>query len=89
MKDLTDNKKFWNTVKPIFSNKAKGSSHISLIENDKLLTAEEDVTETLNKHFVDSVKNLVEKDSSSAYITDKSVNACPVKNIIEKFCNHA
>ena len=88
MKKLTDNQKFWNTVKPIFSNKAKGSSHISLIENDKLLTAEEDVTETLNKHFVESVKNLVEKDSSSAYITDNSVNACPVKNIIEKFRNH-
>ena len=48
MKNLTDNKKFRDTIKPIFSNKAKGSSNITLIEDKKLLTSEEDVTETLN-----------------------------------------
>ena len=69
MNNLTDNKKFWDTIKPIFSNKAKGSSNITLIENKKLLTSEEDVTETLNNHFIESVKALVDNDSCCAYIT--------------------
>ena len=72
MKNLTDNKKFWDTIKPIFSNKAKGSSNITLIEDKKLLTSEKDVTETLNNHFIESVKALVDNDSSSAYITENS-----------------
>ena len=88
MKNLTDNKKFWDTIKPIFSNKEKGSSSISLIENKKLLTSEEDVTETLNNHFIDSVKALVDNDSCSAYITENSRNTDPIANIIEKFRYH-
>ena len=46
MKNLTDNKKFWDAIKPIFSNKAKGSSNVTLIEDKKLLTSEKDVIET-------------------------------------------
>ena len=88
MNDFTDNQKFWNTVKPLFSNKAKGSSNITLIEDKTLLTAEDKVAETLNKHFIESVKDLVEKDSSSAYITDNPTSTCPITSIIEKFRNH-
>ena len=88
MKNLTDNKKFWDTIKPIFSNKAKGSSNITLIEDKKLLTSEKDVTETLNNHFVESVKALVDNDSSSAYITENSPNTDPIARIIEKFRYH-
>ena len=40
MNNLTDNKKFWDTIKPIFSNKAKGSSNITLVEDKKLITSE-------------------------------------------------
>ena len=40
MNNLTDNKKFWDTIKAIFSNKAKGSSNITLVEDKKLLTSE-------------------------------------------------
>ena len=88
MKNLTDNKKFWDKIKPIFSNKAKGSSNITLIEDRKLLTSEKDVTETLNNHFVESVKALVDNDSSSAYITENSRNTNPIARIIEKFRYH-
>ena len=35
MTNVTDNRKFWKTVKPLFSDKAKGSSNITLIENKK------------------------------------------------------
>ena len=31
---MTDNKKFWQTVKPLFSNKVKPKTVIKLVEND-------------------------------------------------------
>ena len=88
MNNLTDNKKFWDTIKPIFSNKAKGSSNITLVEDKKLITSEKDVAETLNKHFIESVRKLVENDSSSAYITENSTKTDPISKIIDKFRYH-
>ena len=35
IKDISDNKKFWNTIKPFFSNKGLNSNKLMLIENDK------------------------------------------------------
>ena len=52
------------------------------------MTSEEDVTETLNNHFIESVKALVDNDSCSAYITENSRNTDPIANIIEKFRYH-
>ena len=88
MNNLTDNKKFLDTIKPIFSNKAKGSSNITLVEDKKLITSEKDVAETLNKHFIESVRKLVENDSSSAYITENSTKTDPISKIIDKFGYH-
>ena len=88
MTNLTDNRKFWKTVKPLFSDKAKGSSNITLIENKKVITSEKEVAETLNKHFIESVKELVDKDSSSSYITEKSTLEDPLARIKQKFRYH-
>ena len=55
MNTLTENKKFWDTIKPIFCNKAKRGSNITLVEDKKLLTSGKDVAKTLNKHFIESV----------------------------------
>ena len=88
MSNLTDNKKFWKTIKPLFSDKSKGSGNITLVENKKLLTSEVDVAETLNHHFIDSVKRLVDGDTSSSYLTEQSNISDPIANIIHKFRNH-
>ena len=40
MKSVTDNKMFWKTVAPLFSNKSKASNKITLSENEKLITPE-------------------------------------------------
>ena len=37
-KDVIDNKKFWKTVKPLFSDKVKTSERISLVHEDKIIT---------------------------------------------------
>ena len=35
LKDITDSKKFWATIKPLFSNKIKSTEYITLEENGK------------------------------------------------------
>ena len=47
--NITDNKKFWKTLKPILSDKAKcGSSKIHLVENDEILSTDKEIVEAFN-----------------------------------------
>ena len=48
MKNFTDNKKFWNTVKPLFSNFDGGSRKVTLFEGDEIISNGEDIATTLN-----------------------------------------
>ena len=51
IKDISDNKKFWNTIKPFFSNKGLNSNKLMLIENDKLISEEPLLARTMNEYF--------------------------------------
>ena len=55
MNNYTDNKKFWNTVKPLFSTYGGGSQKITLVKDDNIISNDEEVAETFNKFFIDSV----------------------------------
>ena len=58
-KQITDNKRFWKTVKPFLSNKVQSSERINLTdENDSLVTYCEKVAKELNSFFSSVVKNL-------------------------------
>ena len=48
---ITDKKKFWKTVKPLFSEKIYLFIKITLLEGDKMITADEEVAETMNSFF--------------------------------------
>ena len=58
VKDITDNKKFWKTVKPFLSDKSKTSDKIHLNENGELLNSESETVEILNNFFSNIVKKL-------------------------------
>ena len=47
IKDLNNNRKFWNTVKPLFSTKSKGHNNITLIDNNNIVTSDNEVAEIL------------------------------------------
>ena len=49
--NYTDNKKFWKTVKPLFSKYDGRSPQITLIENDNTIPKHEEVAMTFNKFF--------------------------------------
>ena len=69
--DITDNKTFWKTVKPFFTDKIKIKSKIMLIEknivsqegqkkivSEKIITEDQTVAEVFNKFFINIVPNL-------------------------------
>ena len=58
VKEITDNKKFWKTVKPFLSDKSKTSDKIHFNENGELLNSESETAEVLNNFFSNIVKDL-------------------------------
>ena len=49
---LTDNRKFWKTIKPLFSEKIKASPKITLLENEVLATDDREVPNIFNEYFI-------------------------------------
>ena len=49
---VTDNKKFWTTVKPFFSDKSQSQDKIVLTEGERIISDDVEVAETMNEFFV-------------------------------------
>ena len=69
--DVTDNKKFWKRVKPLFGNKIKGNPNIALVESNDLITDEKSLAETFNHYFVNvyfsSIINVLEPNVNTLF----------------------
>ena len=90
---ICDNKKFWKTVNPLFSEKATSTDNIALIENNVIETDDQKVAEIFNSFFGNAVKNLnidyYEHFSFDKYFLCKDTeNNDPILLAIEKFENH-
>ena len=55
---VNKNKKFWKTVKPLFSNKLQSSSSITLLGNSKVESTASKVAEVFYKYFVNIAESL-------------------------------
>ena len=86
--NTTDNKKFWKTVKPLSSDKARcGSSKINLVVNDQILSTDKEIAEAFNTYYSNAVKSLnLQGDSEHLY--DVSNENDPIERAIKKFKNH-
>ena len=59
LKVLDDNKTFWKSIKPLFSNKQNVSQkNIVIVEKDKIISKNEEVAEKLNNFFIKAVEDL-------------------------------
>ena len=81
-RDITDNKTFWETVKPLFTDKVQTRSKITPIEkkvasregqeqivSGKVISEDQEVAEVFNKFFINIVPNL-KISSNHNYDTD-------------------
>ena len=50
-RDVTDNKLFWKTIKPFFSDKGPMREKITLIENDEIIGNNKEIFEVFKKFF--------------------------------------
>ena len=86
-KNITDNKLFWKTVKPFFSEKSSNRDHITLIENEQIVSENQANAEIFNDFFSSIVKNL------NIPINDELLNNVhdihdPVLRAIKKYERH-
>lgn len=87
LKNITDNKKFWTTVKPFLSDKGSAQSQITLVDEDKVLSNDKEVAETFNCFFENAVKSL-ELSGSIYSLTNTGNLTDPVEKAIKRFEKH-
>ena len=85
--NYTDNKIFWNTLKPLFSNYGGGSKKITLVNDDNIISNDEEVAETFNTFFIDSVESL-DITENKVLLNDTGDLKDPVKIALKKFESH-
>ena len=97
--DITDNKTFWKTIRPFFTDKIKTKSKITLIEkevvsqegqeeivSEKIITEDQAVAEVFNKFFINIVPNL-KISTDHGYDNDFIATDDKVANAVNKFRN--
>ena len=84
---VTDNKTFWKTVRPLFSNKHIISRDIILIEKEEIISNKKEVGNIMNDFFSKTVENL----NIEGYHTEElcaSNDTDLISNVISKFKEH-
>ena len=84
---ITDNKKFWNTMKPLFSDKGVGGENIILVDNDKIISEDQEVAQKFNTFFKNAVTSLGIEENRFL-LTETKGNESNVDEAIVKFDNH-
>ena len=83
---ITDNKQFWKTLKPLFSDQHTISKTITLVEGENIISDDSEVAEIMNNFFSNGVDKLniqgfIGKISDNDYLD-------PVSNAINIFRDH-
>ena len=84
---LTDNRKFWKKVKPLFSEKIKASSKINLLENEVPVTDDREVADIFNgyfSHITEALEIHEPKDSLTPIVGLRD----PIEAAIRKYSSH-
>ena len=85
VKYITENKLFWKTVKPSFTDKTLTDERIILVENNKVVSDESKLVEIFSKYFGNVVQNL-----GTYVLTNISSDndAVTIRKATEKYQNH-
>ena len=84
---VTDNKKFWKVVKPLFNGKgSRVSNEIILLEKDRILRDGIEVAKELHSYFNSIVSSL--GITGNKYITEKNITSELIEKAIMQFQLH-
>ena len=75
--NLTNDKRFWKAVKPLFSNKSGSvSQKVTLVENESILSCERQIAECFNHYFINITDSLpIETIPSYVPLRDPIIDA--------------
>ena len=68
VKDLSDNKKIWKTIKPYFSNKGLNSNKLLLNEKGRFSSGEKELENLVNSFFINITAELDLKKDAKTYL---------------------
>ena len=92
---ICDNKRFWKTVKPLFSEQSVSTDTITLIENNEIIVDNSKIAEIFNDFFSNAIKNLnIESydlfSFDEYFLNDKNIDLWPdpILEAIKKYKNH-
>ena len=83
---IADNKKFWKTVKPLFSDKISHKDIISLTQDGKTITEDLPIVEIFSNYFSNVIRSLCDRNVPTEPGIACSQNT--VSAAINKFRNH-
>ena len=81
VKEVSDNKTFWKSVKPFFSNKGLNSNNIFLVEGNEILNDDGKVAFVMNIYFTNITKHMNLK-------ANKITHREELVNILDTFKSH-
>ena len=88
LKNITDNKKFWKTMKPLFGDKGVMKEKIVLIKNEDVISEDTDVAQTFNNFFEKTVDTLGIVENKLLLNNGMASNKKGVERAIEMFQSH-
>ena len=68
--DIKDNKKFWKTIRPYFSDKEYNQTKIRVVKKDCIITDEKKIASLMNNYFTNITKTLDLKPSTASNTSD-------------------
>ena len=85
LKNNTDNKQFWKTMKPLFTDNHNNNRKITLIDGEKIISNETEVAEIMNDFFSNAVSKL---DIKGYKIGVSNIGPDKIYNTMTKFAEH-
>ena len=87
LNDITDNRKFWKTMKPLFGDKGGAKEKIVLVEGDRIINEDSEVAQTFNDFFDGAVKSLGISENE-VLMTNVEISQGKVLDAIKQFEAH-
>ena len=85
---VNDNKIFWQTVKPFFTDKNKKNGKIVLVEDNRIITDNVKNAEKFNEYFVNITQNLDIPDITNEVLPIEVEYIDPIDKIIYNYSKH-
>ena len=85
--DLADNRTFWKTIKPVFTDKIQISQPISLLEKGEIINDDVKIAEVFNEYFANITDELGLNEKIANLSLSENIED-PIEKAVHKYKNH-